>query len=148
MAKKMSSNFFQPTLSGNCPLTLSANGFSNLFTINFSNVAGSKRFQIYDSTLPTNYIEFGAIGAQGFINLNGVTTVNVNAPIFNFGSSLHDQNNGEVIDTDHYFYDSSHVKILAEQQPAVADASATLVSLQSQLNALLACLRTHGLIAP
>lgn len=39
------------------------------------------------------------------------------------------------------------LQVVSDQQPAIADAALTLASVQAQLNALLATLRTHGLIA-
>jgi hypothetical protein len=55
-------------------------------------------------------------------------------------------NSGIVNAAGHYRVDGTQV--VTNRQAAVADASATVASVQTQLNALLARLRTHGLIAP
>lgn len=43
--------------------------------------------------------------------------------------------------------DSNNVQVVTVQQPAVEDSTVDLTSVSTQLNALLAALRTHGLIA-
>jgi hypothetical protein len=139
------SNKFIPTLRGFQPLTLQANGFSNIFTIQFIQIGGQNRFQIYDSTLNTQAITFANSNnaANGYIDIAAKDSISLSAPLVSFGGSIQLGYNAGINDND-------GVTVLREQQGAVADASGGVVidiQARAQLNALLAAVRAHGLIA-
>jgi hypothetical protein len=139
------SNKFIPTLRGFQPLTLQANGFSNIFTIQFIQIGGQNRFQIYDSTLNTQAITFANSNnaENGYIDISAKDNISLSAPLVSFQGSIQLGYNSGINDNDGN-------TVLREQQSAVADASGGVVidiQARAQLNALLAAVRAHGLIA-
>lgn len=63
------------------------------------------------------------------------------------GATRIDLDGGAHIDSDGHLFDDNGIKIIGDQVAAIADASGVLLDDTRAINAILAALRNHGLIA-
>lgn len=122
---------------------------ANVTTLTLNNNAAVQNFSLSWDGSNWNFAGTGFVFVNPVSMETGLTVAGDVQATGNFvGLSFGDAANPGVffVDSNHIFYDSNGIQILAMQQSAVANAT-NAVDVITQLNALLARLRTHGLIA-
>jgi hypothetical protein len=159
----MPDNSFPNIVIAQSPFTIAVLGSQNLFTVAFSTATNG--FVIYDSVDADNFLQVVASATPGVSNWSFQTNVlTITDKTGNGGFNIVQNFNGTgvsqfqdiagnpIFDGAHLFYDVNGVKILDMQQgaiaaPSLAAPSANETALLNALNAALAALRAHGLIA-